>query len=138
MTANRLNKGKMEIKGASRFIRDLFKTSGLEQLIEISSSNTEKVKIYYPPSEFSAKAEIGSIDAYRRMYKKSIEDSDSFWKEMGKNYLIWEKDFDKVCEWNVPYAKWFLGGKLNACYNCLDKHLYTMPNKNSNNMGGGT
>ena len=48
MTANRLSKGKMEIKGASRFIRDLFKTSGLEQFIELSSSKTKEAKIYYP------------------------------------------------------------------------------------------
>ncbi len=129
MTANRVDKGNMEIKEANQFIRDLFKTSGIGQFIKISKSAAEKIKVYYPPAEFSAKTEIGSIAKYRRLYKKSIDDPDSFWKEMAKNELIWEKDFDKVSEWKDYYAKWFIGGKLNACYNCLDKHLHTTPDK---------
>jgi acetyl-CoA synthetase len=44
------------------------------------------------------------------MYKKSIE-------------LFWYQKWDKVLEWNFPYAKWFVGGKTNITYNCLDRHV---------------
>ncbi len=129
MTANRLGKGNFEVLGANQFIRDLFKTSGIDQFIKITKLGTEKIKIHHPPSEFSAEAEVASLDEYKQLYKRSIDDSDNFWTEMAKNNLSWEKEFDKVSEWKDNYAKWFLGGKLNASYNCLDKHLATSSDK---------
>ncbi len=47
---------------------------------------------------------------------------EKFWAECG-NQLAWFKPYDKVLEWNFPFAKWFVGGKINASYNCLDRHL---------------
>ncbi|MGN6349426.1 MAG: acetate--CoA ligase [Candidatus Nitrosocosmicus sp.] len=49
---------------------------------------------------------------------------EKFWSECAKN-LTWFKQWDKILEWNPPFAKWFQGGKINAAYNCLDKHLQT-------------
>ena len=51
------------------------------------------------------------------MYKQSIEDPEAFWAGVAKE-LHWFKPWDKVLEWNLPWAKWFVGGKLNLCYNC--------------------
>lgn len=56
------------------------------------------------------------------MYKQSIEDPEGFWAGVAKE-LHWFKPWDKVLEWNLPSAKWFVGGKLNLSYNCLDRHV---------------
>ncbi|HMK50085.1 MAG TPA: acetate--CoA ligase [Thermodesulfovibrionales bacterium] len=82
----------------------------------------------FPPSkQFSEKAHIKSFDEYEKLYKRSVEDPDGFWAEMAENNLTWFKKWDKVSDWdfNKPYIKWFLGGKLNASYNCLDRFINT-------------
>ena len=56
------------------------------------------------------------------MRTRREQDPEAFWGECGKQ-LSWFKPFDKVLEWKLPFAKWFLGGKINASYNCLDRHL---------------
>jgi acetyl-CoA synthetase len=60
--------------------------------------------------------------------KKAKEDAknnpDEFWSACAKN-LVWFKEWDQVLNWNYPFAKWFCGGRINASYNCLDKHLTT-------------
>lgn len=55
------------------------------------------------------------------MYRRSIDDNEAFWAEQAQA-LDWFKPFDKVLEWNVPEAKWFVGGKLNLCHNAVDRH----------------
>ncbi|MBM4141954.1 MAG: acetate--CoA ligase, partial [Nitrospira sp.] len=57
----------------------------------------------------------------------TFEDPDGFWAEVAENYITWYKKWDKVSEWNFekPEIKWFIGGKLNASYNCLDRFLKT-------------
>ncbi len=80
----------------------------------------------FPPSkEMSEKAHIGSMDQYEKMYKKSIEDPEGFWGEIAGKNISWFKKWDKVLEYDFhkPEIKWFIGGKLNASYNCLDRHL---------------
>ncbi len=80
----------------------------------------------FPPSaEISSKAHIGSIEQYEEMYKKSVEDPEGFWGEIAEKNITWFKKWDKVLEYdfNKPEIKWFLGGKLNASVNCLDRHL---------------
>ena len=66
------------------------------------------------------------MEEYRELYQKSIKDPEKFWGELAEG-LDWSKKWDKVLEWdfNKPEIKWFLGGKLNASYNCLDRHLNT-------------
>ncbi|HEX5414812.1 MAG TPA: acetate--CoA ligase, partial [Chloroflexota bacterium] len=73
---------------------------------------------YPPPAEFAARASVNDPEIYAR----AAEDPEAFWAEQAKN-LDWFKPYDKVLEWNAPWAKWFAGGELNASYNCLDRHL---------------
>src|SRR5438132_390994 len=70
---------------------------------------------YPPPPEFARNA-----NARPDIYTKPLED---FWKEEASTRISWYKPFDTVLEWKLPYAKWFLGGKLNVCYNCVDRHV---------------
>ena len=60
------------------------------------------------------------------IYEKSLKDPEKFWADRAKEGLDWfEDNFKKVFEWNPPYYKWFIGGKINASYNCLDRHIKT-------------
>ena len=80
----------------------------------------------FPPSkEFSSRAHIKSMAEYEAIYKRSVDDPEGFWAEMADKNLTWYKKWDKVLEYNFhkPEIKWFQGGKLNASYNCLDRHL---------------
>ena len=87
----------------------------------IDSTLTESRK--FPPSaEFSAKAWVKSFDEYQALCKRADSDPDAFWAECARN-LHWFKPFGKTLEWNFPFAKWFIGGTINAAYNCLDRHL---------------
>jgi acetyl-CoA synthetase len=85
-------------------------------------STLRENRVFPPPAEFSKQAHIKSLDEYEAMYKKSIEDPEAFWAGIAKE-LHWFKPWDKVLEWNLPSAKWFVGGKLNLSYNCLDRHV---------------
>ncbi len=84
-------------------------------------------KVYPVPADFAAQANI-TEQQYQEMYKRSIDDPDGFWGEQAEKYLTWSKPWDKVSDWNFEddvHIKWFEGGKLNASYNCLDRHLET-------------
>jgi acetyl-CoA synthetase len=72
------------------------------------------------------KASIKRMEDYKQLYQKSIKDPEKFWEELAEG-LDWSKKWDKVLEWDFskPEIKWFAGGKLNASYNCLDRHLNT-------------
>src|SRR5260370_39574617 len=79
----------------------------------------------FPPSEeFSKRAWIKSLDEYDALCRRAEQDPEAFWGECATE-LSWFKPFDKVLEWKFPFAKWFLNGKLNASYNCIDRHLTT-------------
>ncbi len=61
---------------------------------------------------------------YAEMHRRSLEDPNGFWAEQARK-LDWYKTWDRVLDWNPPYARWFVGGKLNACYQCVDRHVKT-------------
>lgn len=84
-----------------------------------------------PPKEFSEKAYIKSMAEYEEMYKRSVEDPEGFWAEIAEQNITWYKKWDKVLEWDFdkPYIKWFINGKLNVSYNCLDRNLDSLRNK---------
>lgn len=88
-------------------------------------------RAFPPPKEISEKAYIKSMAEYEEMYKRSVEDPEGFWGEIAEQNITWFKKWDKVLEYdfNKPYAKWFIGGKLNASYNCLDRNLAQYGNK---------
>ncbi len=70
-----------------------------------------------------------AIDAatYSRLYANSLQNSQAFWDEQARRVLTWSQSWDEVCvgDFSSPAIQWFINGKLNACYNCLDRHLST-------------
>src|ERR1700691_492973 len=84
-------------------------------------STLRENRVFPPRAEFSAKAHIKSLEEYEALYKKSIEDPEKFWS-IAAHELHWFKPWEKVLEWNLPWAKWFVGGKLNLSFNCVDRH----------------
>jgi acetyl-CoA synthetase len=87
-------------------------------------STLRENRVFPPPEEFSKHAHIKSLEEYEAIYKKSIEDPEAFWAGVAKE-LHWFKPWDKVLDWNLPSAKWFVGGKMNLSYNCLDRHVHS-------------
>jgi acetyl-CoA synthetase len=63
------------------------------------------------------------MDEYHELYERAKKDPSAFWADLARKELAWFKDFDRALEWNEPFAKWFVGGKINASYNCIDRHL---------------
>jgi acetyl-CoA synthetase len=86
------------------------------------NSKTPNQDVAYKPSkEFAKQARIPSMAAYKRLYEESIAKPSIFWAREAKE-LLWQKPWNKVLDWKTPIAKWFVGGKLNACENCVDRH----------------
>ena len=83
-------------------------------------------KAYPVPTDFGAHALIDA-DQYTAMYRRSVDDPEGFWAEQAQTFLTWTKPWSKVLDWDfhTGYIRWFEGGKLNASYNCLDRHLAT-------------
>ncbi len=79
-------------------------------------------RIFAPPEEFSGKARIRSLKEYRRLAKRAANDPETFWSDIASE-LHWFRPWKKVVRWKAPSAKWFVGGKTNMSYNCLDRHL---------------
>jgi acetyl-CoA synthetase len=88
-------------------------------------------KIFDVPAEFQKKAWVSSMEQYQEMYRRSLDDADAFWAEEAEKRLHWYKKWDRVQNHDFAEAKvrWFEGGKLNVSYNCLDRHLETIPDK---------
>lgn len=89
--------------------------------IAIESVMTES-RLFPPPQEFSQQAHIKSFDEYEELYAEAAADPVRFWEKQAEQ-LHWFKKWDKGLEWNEPFAKWFVGGKINISYNCIDRHL---------------
>ncbi len=81
-------------------------------------------RIFLPPKEFSEQAHIKSFAEYEQIYDQAAENPEEFWASAAES-LHWFKKWERVLEWNEPFAKWFVGGTLNISYNCLDRHLET-------------
>jgi acetyl-CoA synthetase len=84
-----------------------------------------ELRVFTPPRHFSKNAHIQSLAHYRKLYKESIESPEKFWARQAKAELVWFKPWKKVLQWTEPFAKWFVGGKTNVSFNCLDRHLGT-------------
>ncbi|MEK7679847.1 MAG: AMP-binding protein, partial [Deltaproteobacteria bacterium] len=83
-------------------------------------------RVFPPTPEMKANAHIKGMEEYELLYDESIRDPDGFWDRMA-GILDWSRKWDKVCEWDFkePRVKWYINGKLNASYNCIDRHLGT-------------
>ncbi|HET7578682.1 MAG TPA: acetate--CoA ligase [Bacillales bacterium] len=74
-------------------------------------------RTFEPPEEFKAQANFNDPEVYER----AASDPEGYWDEQAKQ-LSWFKSYNKVLEWDPPHAQWFVDGKLNAAYNCVDRH----------------
>ncbi len=91
----------------------------------VQSTGSSEVRVFPPPADFAAKAHIGSMDQYRRMYERSIRDPEGFWGEIAEGFY-WKQKWTKVRDYDFKgdiSIKWFIGAKTNITYNCLDRHL---------------
>ncbi|MCB0997345.1 MAG: AMP-binding protein, partial [Acidimicrobiales bacterium] len=76
-------------------------------------------RTFPPAADFAAQALVSD----RSLYDEAAADPEAFWARIARETLTWFDDFDTVCEWELPFAKWFVGGTLNVSYNCLDRHV---------------
>jgi acetyl-CoA synthetase len=90
----------------------------------IPMSKKGATDLFVPDKGFSSKARISSMTQYRRLWRESINDPDSFWAREASE-LSWRQPWSKVLDWKAPDAKWFVGGKLNVCENCVDRHAFS-------------
>ena len=74
----------------------------------------------FPPSA-AFKKDALVVDT--AMYDRANSDYESFWAEQAAEMLDWSRPWDTICEWDLPYSKWFVGGQLNVSYNCVDRHV---------------
>lgn len=82
-----------------------------------------ETRVFPPSDSFAKQAVIGSIAAYEDLYNESLKDIEGFWSAQAKEHLHWFEPFHTALEWSNPLAKWFVGGKTNVSYNCLDAHV---------------
>ncbi|MHB8788902.1 MAG: acetate--CoA ligase [Desulfobulbaceae bacterium] len=82
-------------------------------------------RIFEPPANGRDAAYVKSMDEYRAIYQRSMDDPEGYWAERAEQLTTWDKKWDRVLEWDftTPDIKWFQGGKLNVSANCLDRHL---------------
>jgi acetyl-CoA synthetase len=85
------------------------------------TSVLQETRVFPPSHEFARKAHIGSLAQYEALWKQAKDDPEGFWGAQA-GVLAWDRSWDKVLEWQPPFAKWFVGGRLNASYNCVDRH----------------
>ena len=94
----------------------------VEQTIE---SVLQEKRLFSPPSEFADQAHIKSFAEYEQIYNQAKADPEKFWADLAEQELHWFEKWDQVLDWQPPFVKWFVGGKINISYNCLDRHLTT-------------
>ena len=97
-------------------------------------SNIESVlqenQVFEPSKDFVKRATVSGLNAYETLCAEAEADYEGFWSQLAQKHLLWNKPFTKVLDdTNAPFFKWFHDGELNVSYNCLDRHLNTIPNK---------
>ena len=76
-------------------------------------------RTFAPSAEFVAGARVRD----RSVFAEAEADPEAFWARQAEELLSWYEPWHTVCEWDLPFAKWFVGGSLNVAYNCLDRHV---------------
>ena len=84
-----------------------------------------EIASYAPSPEFVRNANVQGMDGYLDLYRRAEADPEKFWGDLAETELHWFEKWSKVLDWNSPFAKWFVGGKTNVSFNCLDRHLTT-------------
>ena len=80
----------------------------------------QEERVFPPPKEFTRQANVSDP----KIYEEADRDFEGFWARFAGE-LSWFKKWDRVLEWDPPFAKWFVGGRINVSYNCLDRHVQT-------------
>jgi acetyl-CoA synthetase len=86
------------------------------------ASIMQEDRLFPPPAEFSARARIGSMEDYSRLYAEVARDPQAFWHSRAQS-LPWMTPYSSVLDWKPPHAEWFVGGRTNASAACLDQHI---------------
>ena len=91
----------------------------------MASSSIESVltetRSFQPPAEFAKDAHVKSLAEYEALYERAARDPEGFWAEVA-GALEWAAPWERVLDWKLPDAQWFVGGKLNASVSCVDRH----------------
>jgi acetyl-CoA synthetase len=94
-----------------------------------ATTNIESVlheeRVFPPPPEFVAQAHVKSLEELEALRREATDAPEAFWARMAEAELHWFRKWDTVLKWEPPHAEWFVGGRINAAYNCLDRHLQT-------------
>jgi len=94
-----------------------------------SSQQIESVlkegRVFPPSPDFAAAAHVKSAAEREALTRAAAEDPEAFWADIARE-LHWFEPWSKVLDWQVPFAKWFVGGKTNLAYNCIDRHCDTL------------
>src|SRR2546423_4240379 len=94
-----------------------------------ATTNIESVlheeRVFPPPSEFSERAHVKSMEELEALRREAHDSPEEFWGRLAESELEWFKKWDAVLRWEPPHAEWFVGGRINVSYNCLDRHLTT-------------
>lgn len=77
---------------------------------------------FSPPIHFQQNANLRSVHEYKQFYQESLQEPEKFWRKMTSR-LEWFHDWKTMLQWNPPFSQWFVEGKLNACHNCVDRHV---------------
>ncbi|RKG92728.1 acetate--CoA ligase [Corallococcus terminator] len=94
----------------------------------IDSVLTES-RVFPPPEDFSRRAHIRSMQDYQRLWDEADKDPQKYWGDRAREELYWKEPFQTVLEWKPPHARWFIEGRTNLSYNCLDRHLPKLSDK---------
>ena len=87
-------------------------------------------RIFAPSTEFVQQANVSGMQAYEALCAEAERDYTGFWARLAREHLLWQTPFSQVLdESGAPFFKWFADGRLNASYNCLDRHLQSQPEK---------
>jgi acetyl-CoA synthetase len=89
------------------------------------TSLLDEKRLFPPSEEFRSQARVKSPEEFQALAKQAEDDLEAFWAQQAEEHLHWYKKWDKVLSGEPPFWKWFVGGQLNASYNCLDRHLDT-------------
>ena len=99
-------------------------TTVMQPVSQNIDSILTETRVFPPPEEFSKNALIRSREDYDKICARAAADPEGFWADIARE-LHWFEPWNKVLEWDAPWAKWFVGGKINLSYNCLDRHVET-------------
>ncbi|HKD84419.1 MAG TPA: acetate--CoA ligase [Terriglobales bacterium] len=99
-------------------------TTVMQPVSQNIDSILTETRVFPPPAEFSKNALIRSREDYDKICARAASDPEGFWADIARE-LHWFEPWNKVLEWDAPWAKWFVGGKINLSYNCLDRQVAT-------------